>query len=54
MDTPLQDLSAGQSAVDKLNDLWGEIVHTRDESGSFPSAIEMLGLFAEEMAPTFE
>lgn len=42
-----------KSAEDKLADLWKEI--TADTtSGSFPSAVELPGIFLESMEPTFQ
>lgn len=41
-----------QKASMKMDDLWSEI-SADTTSGSFPSTLELAGIFAESMEPTF-
>ena len=49
--TPLQDLSL--SATDKRDNLWSKVI-ADTSSAKFPNPLEMIGMFAESMNPTFD
>lgn len=40
-------------AILKQEDIWSNIIATKDKSGAFPSALKLPGIFVERMDPTF-
>lgn len=43
-----------QSAAQKIEDIWSQVSKDTDHTSTFPSAVELMGLFTESMNPTFD